>query len=72
MGIPDYQSLMLPLLQFLADGKEHNLPEATLVLSDQFELTPEERLQLLPSGQANHHKESHRLGSNLYGKGWAD
>jgi restriction system protein len=51
MGIPDYQSLMLPLLQFLADGKEHNLPEATLVLSDQFKLSPEERQQLLPSGQ---------------------
>lgn len=51
MGIPDYQSLMLPLLKFLADGKEHNLPEATSVLSEQFELTAEERQQLLPSGQ---------------------
>ena len=51
MGIPDYQSLMLPLLQFLADGKEHNLPEATSALSDQFKLTSEERQQLLPSGQ---------------------
>lgn len=51
MAIPDYQSLMLPLLRFLDDGKEHNLPEATEVLSEQFRLTPEERQQLLPSGQ---------------------
>jgi restriction system protein len=51
MAIPDYQGLMLPLLRFLADGKEHNLPEATQVLSDQFDLAPEERQQLLPSGQ---------------------
>jgi restriction system protein len=51
MAIPDYQSLMLPLLKLLADGKEHNLLEATKVLSDEYELTPQERLQLLPSGQ---------------------
>lgn len=51
MAIPDYQSIMLPLLKFLADGKEHNLSEAVEMLSDQFKLTPNERQQLLPSGQ---------------------
>ena len=51
MPIPDYQTLMLPLLRFLSDGKEHNLPEATKAISDEFGLTPTERQQLLPSGQ---------------------
>ncbi len=51
MPIPDYQTLMLPLLTFLSDGKEHNLPEATKAISDEFGLTPEERQQMLPSGQ---------------------
>ena len=51
MSIPDYQTLMLPLLRFFSDGKEHNLPEATKVISDEFGLSPEERQQLLPSGQ---------------------
>ena len=51
MPIPDYQTLMLPLLKFLSDGKEHNLPDATKAISDEYNLSPEERQQLLPSGQ---------------------
>jgi restriction system protein len=51
MAIPDYQTLMLPLLQIAADGREHSLSEARDVLADQFELTPDERTQLLPSGR---------------------
>ena len=51
MAIPDYQTLMLPLLEFLADGKEHVIAEAVESLSDKYQLTPAERQQLLPSGQ---------------------
>jgi restriction system protein len=51
MSIPDYQTLMLPLLSFLSDGREHNLSEATQVISDQYKLSAEEKQQLLPSGQ---------------------
>lgn len=50
MSIPDYQTCMLPLLKFASDGKAHKLSEAITVLSDQFQLTIEEREQLLPSG----------------------
>lgn len=50
MAIPDYQTLMLPLLQLLSDGKEHLLREAVQELADKFKLTDEERSQLLPSG----------------------
>ena len=39
MPIPDYQAIMLPLLQFAGDQKEHSLREATNVLASQFKLT---------------------------------
>lgn len=51
MAIPDYQSIMLPLLKFSADQKEHSLREAIEALAKQFHLTDEERRELLPSGQ---------------------
>lgn len=51
MALPDYQSLMLPLLRFASDGKEHSLRETIDALADTLRLTSEERKQLLPSGQ---------------------
>jgi restriction system protein len=51
MAIPDYQTLMLPLLKFLSDEQEHALQEAVLYLSKEFSLSQEECQQLLPSGQ---------------------
>lgn len=51
MAIPDYQSVMLPLLQFVSDGQEHSLREAIDALADHFKLSEPERTELLPSGQ---------------------
>jgi restriction system protein len=51
MAIPDFQSIMLPLLKYLEDKKEHHIREAIETLSQQFGLTPEERKTLLASGQ---------------------
>jgi restriction system protein len=51
MAIPDYQSIMLPLLKFARDGEEHSLRETIEALADEFELTDTERTELLPSGQ---------------------
>ncbi len=52
MGVPDYQSLMLPLLQLAADGQEHALRDAVEAVSDRLGLTDAERSELLPSGTA--------------------
>lgn len=49
--IPDYQTLMLPLLKLTSDGNEYKLNDAVETLSKQFHLTEEERNELLPSGQ---------------------
>lgn len=51
MAIPDYQTIMLPLLQFLSDEKEHNIGEAVDSLAEQFDLSADERQELLGSGQ---------------------
>ncbi len=50
MAIPDYQTIMLPLLKFVGDQKEHSLRQVIDALADQFHLTIEERRELLPSG----------------------
>lgn len=50
--IPDYQTLMLPLLKIVSDGKEYKVNDVVEILAMQFQLTDEERAQLLPSGQS--------------------
>lgn len=51
MPIPDYQSLMLPLLRRLGDGAEHSLRDLIIQLAEEFGLTDAERKELLPSGR---------------------
>ena len=50
MAIPDFQTLMLPVLEYAATTNEHSLREATDYLADQFDLTEKEQNELLPSG----------------------
>lgn len=52
MAIPDFQTLMLPLLKVAGDGKEHDFRDTVEVISQQFNLTEDERSVLLPSGRA--------------------
>lgn len=51
MTIPDFQTVMLPLLESMADGADHRLRDLIPVLADQFALSEEERRELLPSGR---------------------
>jgi restriction system protein len=51
MAIPNYQALMLPILRFAGDGKEHSVREAIDRVSAELALTEGERTQMLPSGQ---------------------
>jgi len=50
MPIPDFQSIMLPLLKFSSDKKEHTVRETEEYLANAFRLTKEEREEMLPSG----------------------
>ncbi len=62
MTIPDYQTIMLPLLRLLGDGRERSLAEVVEAMSAEFHLTADERQQLLPSGTST------VIGSRV---GWA-
>ncbi len=50
MPIPDYQSLMLPVLVASAKG-EVRIGSVIEILADELQISPEERSQLLPSGR---------------------
>ncbi len=48
--IPDYQSLMLPLLKLVSDGKEHKYRDLIESLAIEFKISEDERKELLASG----------------------
>lgn len=50
MAVPDFQSIMLPLLKLIGDKKEHSMRESIEKLANEFDLTDEDRKALLPSG----------------------
>ncbi len=51
MAIPDYQTLMLPVLKVAGDGQEHRIGDVVNQLARNFGLTEEEQQQILPSGR---------------------
>jgi restriction system protein len=51
MAIPDYQSIMLPLLKMAGDRAEHSAREAYTHIADCFGLTEDEKRQTFPNGR---------------------
>jgi hypothetical protein len=51
MAVPDFQSLMLPLLKLAGDGEPHTSAEAVERLAQEFQLSDDDRKELLPSGK---------------------
>jgi hypothetical protein len=51
MAVPDFQTLMLPLLKLAGDGQPHTLAEAVERLAEEFQLSDDDRAQLIRSGQ---------------------
>ncbi len=51
MAIPDYESIMYPLLQACSDGKEYRIDEIVPKLAEHFNLHQSELNELLPSGK---------------------
>lgn len=49
MPIPDFQSIMLPLLKFYSNGEERSTKDAINSLAEYFNLSEEELEELLPS-----------------------
>jgi restriction system protein len=51
MSVPDFQTIMLPLLELFSDEKEHTVQEAVEQLAKKFDLSEQELNQMLPSGK---------------------
>lgn len=51
MPIPDYETIMLPLLRLISDSKEYTIRDTVELLADEFKLTESDRKEMLPSGQ---------------------
>jgi restriction system protein len=60
MAIPDFQTLMLPLLRYCEDGKDHTKRDALPALAMEFSLTEAELFELLPTGRQG--KFDNRVG----------
>lgn len=52
MPIPDFQTLMRPLLDLHSDAQEHINRDLVNALAQKFSVTEDERRQMLPSGRA--------------------
>jgi restriction system protein len=52
MAIPDFQSIMRPMLEHLSDGKVRKNRETNEFLAEHFQLSEEELSEMLPSGYA--------------------
>ncbi len=48
--IPSFEKLMLPVLEYAGDGKEHSINDTEEYLAKQFQLTVEQRKKRKPSG----------------------
>jgi restriction system protein len=51
MPIPDYQSIMKPLLELISDGQEYYMRDIYEILASKFKLNEVEKKELLPSGK---------------------
>ena len=50
MAIPDYQTIMKPLLEYLAKNpNEHRMQDVIIQIAEYFNLTDDEKNELLPS-----------------------
>lgn len=60
MAIPDFQTVMLPLLRLLSDGREYRFRDLVDPVSDHFDLSDEARAESIPSGPQT--KMTNRVG----------
>jgi restriction system protein len=51
VAIPDFQTIMLPLLRYASDGAEHSIHDAVEALEEAMHLSEDERNQLYASGK---------------------
>jgi restriction system protein len=50
MAVPDFQSLMRPVLELLSDGRDHDVTSIRAALADRYSLSRDDTEQMLPGG----------------------
>jgi len=50
--VPDYETLMLPILKILADGETWRTREIVLRVGEEFQLSEDEMREMIPNGRA--------------------
>lgn len=70
MAVPDYQSLMLPLLNLCVDRKEHSINESFDRLADLLDLSEQDRSDLLPSGRQSKFENRVHWAKTFFTKSW--
>jgi restriction system protein len=71
MPIPDFQTIMLPLLEMFRDGDAKTTTQMYAELGDHFGLTEQERTERFTIGKSNPFSESSWMGANTPQEGWA-
>jgi restriction system protein len=71
MTVPDFQSLMLPLLNLAKDGADHTLSDAIEQLAREFQLSEVDRKELIPSGGQSRFNNRGGVGVDISEKGWS-
>jgi hypothetical protein len=71
VAVPDYQSLMAPVLRALADGQEQPISQLREKLGDQLDLTDEDLRATIPSGGLLFRSRVHWAVTYLYHAGRA-
>jgi len=51
MSVPDFQTMMLPLLKLTEDQQKHTVPECVKLIEAEFQLSETEREERVPSGK---------------------
>lgn len=59
MAVPDYQTLMSPIVELASDSQDHRIADLIERLSEKFALTEEERDQRIQSGQRTIFNRTH-------------
>lgn len=49
MAVPDFQTMMMPFLEFLRDGNEHSYKEIAIALAEHYQLTDDDVNEMIPS-----------------------
>ena len=52
MAVPEYQKFFLPVLRITGDKKDHSYGEMYNLVAKEFNLSEEDRAEMLPSGTA--------------------